>query len=155
MFDPPMYDQVAPHTDAVRQALVYLRKSQLPTTPVVGAINPYLGKHLDSLAPPRPSLPLLDKYETFDVLEVLLDDIDSAVSLTGVENWVAIEDHFLSLSRRKNLLPYIRSVHQVSHAEDSCQSSILTAVHTSVRLLSRSHFLRVSGPFLDWKIFLQ
>lgn len=155
MFDPPMYDQVVPHTDAVRQALIYLRKPQLPITPVVGAINPYLGKHLDSLAPPRPSLPLLDKCETFNVLEMLLDDIDSAVSLTGVENWVSIEDHFLSLSRRKDLLPYIRSVHQVGHREDSCQRSILIAGYTSVRLLSRSHFLRVSGPFMDWKIFLQ
>lgn len=119
MFDPPMYDQVEAHTDAVRQAIAHLRKPQPQTTPVPGAINPYLGKHLDSLAPPRPSLPLYTAGQALDILDTLLDDIDSAVSLTRVESWLAIEDHFLMLSKRKNLMPYIQSIHQVSRPRPS------------------------------------
>lgn len=116
MFDTPMYERVEEHTSAARQALQYLRRPQPPSTPVSGAVNPYLGKHLDTLAPPRPSLALLNHVETFQILDTLLDDIDGAVSLTRVNDWMSIEKHFLQLSRRKDAVPYIQSLHQVCRA---------------------------------------
>lgn len=112
-FDPPLYDHVRPHIAAARQALEYLRRSQASATPVVGALNPNLGKHLDTLAPPRPALALLSSIESFRILIVLLDDLDSAVALTEVGDWMSIEEHFLKQSKRQDVCPYIRSLHQV------------------------------------------
>lgn len=111
--EPPIYDQVIGHTEAARRSLNHIRTNGPNSHRVPGAFNPHLGKHLETLAPPRPSLPSQGMESVIDGIERLLDGLNSAVDLTEAPDWVSIEERFLAQAEAVMVYPYIRSLHQV------------------------------------------
>lgn len=95
-FSEPLFSQIPSHIDSVRSSLYAITQeealaSEIAQASVPGAFNPYLGKRLEGMAPPRPALDALGQEETVALLEKLLSGLESGLRLHEADEWLSIE----------------------------------------------------------------
>lgn len=168
-FDQPLFSQIPSHIASIRYHVTAIVAETphvaeaIANAKVEGAFNPFIGRRLEGIAPPRPALKDNSDAETFRLLEKVLAGLESGLELQCLDDWLSIEvcspitelyslgellklqhsqqDRFVKLScSPEPILPYIRSLHQ------SIFFSNMTINHRRpLRWLSESFYDQLAG----------